>query len=388
MGGGGLDRLHRRHARPHHQREFLGILAMVGQAERVGAKGDLDPGGIGIAQILLQQRADHQRLFGGRGIKLFGMLLGALIDALAHQHGRHQIGAILLEDLVAAGVGIGAMLDRIDTQRNRMVDRLLAMGMGSDLHAQAMGGIDHRLDLLVGHQLMLGIVADRHDPARGHDLDEVGALALQPAHGDAGGFRAVDHIVADVRNVGKFDAQAVDRVAMAAGRAERRARHPQARAGDDGAVDRFLERDDYLRIGAAVADRGEAGEQRVAHEAGRFDRILIGAARHRIADRVARVPAGGDMVMGVDQARQHGLGRQVDHLRAGRRDEARLDRGDAIVMDQDRHFLARGSAGAVDHPSGMDHDILGHHGRCGHRDHAACGQRRCLPPDHVTPCLI
>jgi hypothetical protein len=150
-----------------------------------------------------------------------------------------------------------------------------------------------------------------------------------------------------------------DGVAVAAGGAERRARHPHARSRDHAGVHRLLQRDDDLGVGAHVADAGEAGHQLGAGVVHRVDLVVVSRPRHRVADRVALVEAHGDVVVAVDQPRQHRGVRQVDDLGAGRRGEARLDRDDAVVAHQDRHLLPRLGRDAVDEPPGMDHHVLG-----------------------------
>lgn len=111
------------------------------------------------------------------------------------------------------------MFDGIDPQLDSVVDRLMAVGMGGDLHAEAMGGVNHRLDLVIGHQLGLRVVPDRHDPTRRHDLNQVGALAPQKPDRLARLFRAVDHIG---RTIGleQFLIEPVQPVAMAVRRSK------------------------------------------------------------------------------------------------------------------------------------------------------------------------
>ncbi len=225
------------------------------------------------------------------------------------------------------------MLDRIDPQRRGAVDRLGAVRMRRDLHAQRMGGGHHRRDFAVGHQRVIGIVVARQHPAARHDLDQIGALAVEPADRRRRLLRPVDDGVAPMRVI-DLGIEPVARIAVAAGRTERRARHDQARAFDQPGFDRGLQAHRHRCGRTEVADRGEAGTQHGAvarhGRISRIDRPLRDLVDDRIAAERPR-----QMDVGVDQAGHHGPGRQVDDLRAGRGLKPRLDGGDAIVADDD-----------------------------------------------------
>ena len=285
------------------------------------------------------------------------MGLGVLVDPGAHQHGRHQIGPVRLVELVALGVGIGAVFDGIDAELDGVIDRLISVGVGGDLHAQGMGCVDHGLDLVIGHELQLRVIADRHDAARRHDLDQVGALATQATDRAARRLRAVDQIVGPA-GVGKFGIQAVQGVAVAAGRAERRARHPHARSGRQACVDGVLECDDNAGRAADIANRGEARQQGRAGVVDRIDLVIEVGAGHGGVDRITPMIALGDVDMVVDQAGQDGSAGKVNDLRAfGARGETFLNRNDSLVVDDDRDLFAGGLARAVDQPACMNDQI-------------------------------
>ncbi len=111
------------------------------------------------------------------------------------------------------------MLDRIDADRAGMVDRLGAMGMGRHGQVQGVGSIDHGLDFGVGHQLGLWIVTHAGDAARGHDLDQVDAVAEMLAHFLHRLVRPVDNAILPA-GLGQRRIKAVGRIAMAAGGAQ------------------------------------------------------------------------------------------------------------------------------------------------------------------------
>ena len=82
-----------------------------------------------------------------------------LADADEGHQGRHQGGAALAHQLDRRGAGEGAVLDRIDAGADRGGDALVGMGVGGDLEAERMGGLDDRAHLGVGERLAEAAVA-------------------------------------------------------------------------------------------------------------------------------------------------------------------------------------------------------------------------------------
>ena len=64
-----------------------------------------------------------------------------------------------LHQLVAFGVGEGTVFDGIDPQHHGLVDGPLAVGVGRDLHAQSVRCLHHSFDFIIGHKLLIWIVA-------------------------------------------------------------------------------------------------------------------------------------------------------------------------------------------------------------------------------------
>ena len=81
----------------------------------------------------------------------------------------HQLDALLVE--------VEAVLDRVDAGDQGVLDALGALGVGRGLDVGVLRLLDEGPDLL--HAVLAGrrLVLLGHDAARGHDLEEVGALA-------------------------------------------------------------------------------------------------------------------------------------------------------------------------------------------------------------------
>ncbi|OIQ63318.1 hypothetical protein GALL_551410 [mine drainage metagenome] len=247
------------------------------------------------------------------------------------------------------------MLDGVDPGQDRGLDARGAVGVGGDLHAGGVGLINDGLDLIEGQLLGAGGVAVAEHTAGGADLDDLGAVFVQLADHLAALVGAVDHRRPLLVHRGREEGG----VTMAAGRADGVGRRNDARPLDIAGVDRLLQADVVVVVGADIADGGEAGLQGAPGGAHRDIGAVIAVEGHGLDDRIAAVELAGDVVVGVDQAGQDGGVGQVDDLGPGRRDEARLDAGDAVVMDQDRDLGAGRLADPVDQVAGMDDHILG-----------------------------
>jgi hypothetical protein len=119
--------------------------------------------------------------------------------------------------------------------------------------------VDDRLHLVIGELLGADRVAVREDPAGGADLDDLGAIFVEPADLGPSLLGAVD----DVDLLAVVGGRKLALVAMAAGGADRIAGGDDPRPLDPAAVDRLAEADVLEAVGADVADRGEAGAQRL-----------------------------------------------------------------------------------------------------------------------------
>nr|GEU28320.1 hypothetical protein [Tanacetum cinerariifolium] len=359
IAGGHQDRIDRLDAGLHQQREFLAVAARL-----VGAERHLDAGAIGRARVLDGAGRHEPGLGGGRRRQPLGVLEGDLQTAVGHQQRGHEIRAVLFHELEAVGLAEGHVLDRIGAQAAGLLDGVLAVRMRGHLHAQRMRGGHHGAHFGVGHGRAFRIVVDAQHAAAGHDLDQVGAFAVQAAHGFDRLVGAIDDGFVPVRVI-EFRVEPVALVAMAAGRTQHIARDVQTRPGNEALGDGFFQAHDHLGRGAQVAHGRKAEVEQhagVAHGAegqvGGRRRKPPGQAVGLGTDHAVR-----HVHVGVDQAGQHGGAGQVHHLGAGRRDEAALHGGNAVVGDQDRHAVGNLARDGVDQMTGVDHHVPGHGGR-------------------------
>jgi hypothetical protein len=141
---------------------------------------------------------------------------------------------------------------------------------------------------------------------------------------------------------------------MPARDAERRARGEDTRTDHVARVDRVTQRNVGVVLRADVADRRDAGQQRLAREVGAHQ----GASGNRDAVVVIgrRGGVGRDVRVRVDQTGQHGPGREVEHLGPGR-DRCRCgraDRRDPSTFHDDDLVVPYASRGDVHEPARLD----------------------------------
>src|SRR5690606_12722511 len=235
-----------------------------------------------------------------------------------------------LRGVLAVGedAGVGAEGD-VDAGADGGFDPLGAMGVRGDLPARHGGRADDRPHLFLGELLGADGVAGReHAPGRA-DLDDVGAvLDLVPDRGHRL-VHAVGDPLLDAAARVAVRAVAVG-VAVPAGAADGEAGRDDARAWHQAVFDRVAERDVGPLVGADVADGGEAGQQRDARVLDADDGGVAGP----LVQPVVAVSAAGVAVqvgVGVDEAGQHGVPGQVDHLGAARDVHVGTHRSDAFA---------------------------------------------------------
>ncbi len=150
------------------------------------------------------------------------------------------------------------------------------------------------------------------------------------------------------RCVVKLLADAERRIHVAGGRRDRGAGVDDARADRPAARDRVAQAQSDAVVGAEVADRGEAGVERLA----RVPRRFVGAQRDAVGDvgelALDAGPVGVEMDVAVDQPGQDEAVGKVDQPGARRhRHEAVLHRLDPPAADDDA-----GAAAAAAGPAG------------------------------------
>src|SRR3984957_7405624 len=105
-----------------------------------------------------------------------------------------------------------------------------------------MSRFDRHTRFLIGHELLMGVIASGGDATRWQELDQIGAAALGLALAQTPFLRSVDDAVLPV-GVGKILIEPIPRVAMSCRRPERLERHPQPRSWDFAVIDGVADRD-------------------------------------------------------------------------------------------------------------------------------------------------
>ena len=176
-------------------------------------------------------------------------------------------------------------------------------------------GLDDRPRLVLEHLRAEAEADAAVDAAGGRDLDDVDAARDLAADGAAAIVGAVAGAARAQQLLVKFLADAERRIHVAGGRRDRGAGVDDARADRPAAGDGVAEAEGDAVVRAEVADRGEAGVERLARVPGR----LVGAQRHAVGEvgelALDPGPVGVEMDVAVDQAGQHEAVGKVDQPR-------------------------------------------------------------------------
>ena len=324
----------------------------MGGAEAVA----LDLGGLAVlAQIVLGDPELRARRLGEVGV----------VDV------HRQPGPVLDRQTDALGVDHRGMFDRVDAGADGIRDARGTVGMGGDLEAPHMRLIGDGGQLGQGHLLLTGFGIAREDAAGRADLDHLGPVFADLAHGMAG---VLDAVGVEWIGLGHGVRHAGD-IAMAAGGSERGARGNDPRPFDEAAVD-GLTQGHIGEIGSAEVTNG--GEAR--HEVGAgMDDLKDGSEVVGIVQLVPARDIGrrGQVDVHVDQARQQGQARQVEaagiRRQAGR--HGRPDRSDPAIGDHDHGIFDIAAAFDIHHPRRGDHKGVGEgRGRKDKREGGGGGQ--------------
>ena len=215
---------------------------------------------------------------------------------------------------IVAGLGEGAVLDRIDAGADRRGDAFVGMGVGGDLEAERMGGLDDRAHLGVGEATGRG----RGRP--GERTPPVAWNLITSAPARASSRTRAAHCSAPVQVLWPSSA------AITSGRKPAtspwppmvESAWPETSMRGPGSSPSSIAAPEREAGGAGraeVADGGEAGAQRWSARCGRRP----GRDIRRSGPPPARTALPGtldQMDVGVDQAGQHGAVRKVDQPRA------------------------------------------------------------------------
>jgi hypothetical protein len=256
----------------------------------------------------------------------------------------------------------------------------------ADLAAEAAGGVDHGLDLVVHHLLTETAGHVGQNAAAGRDLDDVDPerdLVADGAAAIVGAVAGVDVALGGDRR--QIAVEAVARIAMTA-------RHRDAGPGrDDGGpgehpfLDRVAERGDQAGIVAEVANGGETGQQRAPGVHLRREGVILIVAERRLQPGLeAVVGVAAEVHVAVDQARHDRVVAQVHHAGAGQVDEAVAHLGDAAPAHHHARLPPRRPTGLGHQGAGMDHRYRLRGGGCRRglrRRRGAQRQERCAEPN-------
>ncbi len=249
-----------------------------------------------------------------------------------------------------------------------------------------MRGVGNRLHFGGGEVRFETAPLLREDAAGRSDLDHVRAVLAGEPH-----FRrAFDRAGAGearIEQLVDLGAEAID-VAVAADDRQRRASRNNARPRHHALGRPAAQREGGVTPTARFAHSGEPGQRGDARVLGTDHDapfVRLGRFLPEIAARIA-----GQVSVEVDQARQHGLGLEVDLAVGGHGTVAGSDRHDPAIGDEDRGSPGRFGSGISDHRACADRDGLGRE----RRRHQRAGQRQprhqpaleCLH-DRLSPCL-
>ncbi len=174
--------------------------------------------------------------------------------------------------------------------------------------------------------------------------------------------------------MGKLGVESAARIAMTGGRPQRLQRDPEPGPGDLARRDGIADRDSVIAA-AHVAGAGETLLQHGTHEDGAIEGPVQSGVREPVFGGVhAAGQPGRDVDMAVDKARHHGLAGEIDDLGTGWFDKAGLNRGDAVVVDEDGNLVARRIGHAVEQCAGVDHHVAGE-GGCREQRNDQCSAR-------------
>ena len=288
----------------------------------------------------------------------------SLRDVHADVDGRAPVDVLLhhaIDQVVGETV---AVLDAVDLRGERRIDAVPCHGVRRDLATEAVGLVDHCLQLGAGEvhpgpQGPFGIVR-LVVLAIGIELDPVGAVLHLLADGFSDGVGAV-HDLHAFRQVLQLPGVAEQRVR--AGRRERARGDEHPRPGDHTAGDGRLDIDVgvHRALGLQVADGGEAVHHGGAHRGGGAQ----GAVRDALLEELLVVVGRGDIAleedvgMGVDQAGEEPGLAEIDHANSRRLElGGGPDLRDALSFHEDGELVPGRARVAVDQMRGFDEHAL------------------------------
>ena len=299
----------------------------VERRPRVGPGRDADTGAVGHADALAVAIGDRARPFDDDRIEHVGVVEHE-VDGRERRHDRY---VALLQKAHRPLVEERRVLDGIDAGLGRDAHAAGPVRVGRDAQPGVVRLVDRRARLLRRVLRRLGRRAFAEDPARREDLDHLGA------RGDLLAHRLSDLIwaVGDAADLGP----------VPAGRGHAASRGDDAWSFHDPALDRARDVDDHRAVRSEVPNGGDAGAQRRAGVAERFQRgervplAHLGAEIHLAVERQVRVA--------VDQPGKQRLAASVICVGAAEPRKDLVGRADGRDPRVDRGGRRRGRLGRV-----------------------------------------
>ena len=303
------------------------------------------------------------------------MFVRHLVEHVVHGKRGHQERALRFHQRERFGGGKRAVLDGIHARAHRGFNGARRVGMCRHLHTEHVRGVHRGLHLVFRHQLRMRVVAGGSNATRRHQLDDAGATTLVLAHAKARLFGRIHAAIFPAR-MAQGRVQSGVRVSVAGRRAQRFQRKPQPRARNLPRLDGVAHRHRFVAA-AQVPHGGEALLQHLARE----QRCVEGTVESRVCHPVFRGIRAARQLrtqvhVHVDEARQHGAAGEVDDRGARRLHEAFADGGNAVVVDDHRHVLARRSREAVVEEARVDDHVRGGGGERQESEREAGGKTR------------
>ena len=208
------------------------------------------------------------------------------------------------------------MLDRVHARGDGHLGGAVAVAMGRDLAAPAMCFGDDGVHFFLGQLDVIHRIGERQHAARGHELDDVGAVLDLIAHRRAALIGTAAHALD-----GTCHGDALRRhrvlIGMPARRSNRIVGHQHARARNLSGVDGIAQAECKIVGRPEVAHRGNA---RLERRLGivRAVQHLLGGESHDAVEPIAIPVWAGllrQMHMRIDEPRQQSGIAQIDHLR-------------------------------------------------------------------------
>ncbi len=314
---------------------------MLGDA-RVRSEGDLYALGIENLEALASDADAPFDL--GADIRLIRVriCLNPFDISVHGRKGRHVVGIGRNEGIDGLGIKDRSVFDRVDASFKRQADAVRTVSMGGHFLAEQLRGLDDGARFIRKHLRAKARADAAVDAARGGELDHIRPARDLQADRAAAIFGAVARVACGVEILPQLVAVAERAIHVTGGAGDGIAGIHDARAGHLAVIDRIAQREHGAVSVAEIAHRGEPGVQRLHAVFPGIEGLRGRREGHvfQLGRDAARV--GGEVDVGINQARQDIAVLQVDdadrlvfrRLIAGRE-------GDDLAVGDDNRRLAK-----------------------------------------------